>query len=345
MNTHDNSYKPPVDKLLTYGDCRDFKGGWPNYLELGFTQEHIPGLIEMALDEDLHWADSESLEVWAPIYAWRTLGQLQAEEALEPLLEILEEADEDDDWARDDLPRMYGKIGAKAIPFLTELLRDPNISELFRGRLILALSFAAEEHPELRDECIDLLCEQLRRFTDNQNDTNAFIVGHLVDLKAVNALDLIREGFEKECIDYSIGGDIEEIEISMELRTERSTPPDSYPSLAEQFYFIKEAQQKREEEAFRKAGRNDPCPCGSGKKYKKCCLNRTKDPEIREFLSLASKKQIVYADAAEKQYVLELIRNRKNVPAMNKLREMTGVEDRLLREYIKRLREEMNYQL
>ena len=23
----------------------------------------------------------------------------------------------------------------------------------------------------------------------------------------------------------------------------------------------------------KKAGRNDPCPCGSGKKYKKCCLN------------------------------------------------------------------------
>jgi hypothetical protein len=23
-----------------------------------------------------------------------------------------------------------------------------------------------------------------------------------------------------------------------------------------------------------KISRNDPCPCGSGKKYKKCCLNR-----------------------------------------------------------------------
>ena len=22
-------------------------------------------------------------------------------------------------------------------------------------------------------------------------------------------------------------------------------------------------------------GRNDPCPCGSGKKYKKCCLNKS----------------------------------------------------------------------
>jgi len=28
-----------------------------------------------------------------------------------------------------------------------------------------------------------------------------------------------------------------------------------------------------------KPGRNDPCPCGSGKKYKHCCLNR---PEVRK---------------------------------------------------------------
>lgn len=35
-----------------------------------------------------------------------------------------------------------------------------------------------------------------------------------------------------------------------------------------------------------KVGRNDPCPCYSGKKHKKCCLNKKKeikieiDPEI-----------------------------------------------------------------
>ena len=27
-----------------------------------------------------------------------------------------------------------------------------------------------------------------------------------------------------------------------------------------------------------KAGRNDPCPCGSGKKYKKCCLGGSDSP-------------------------------------------------------------------
>ena len=28
-----------------------------------------------------------------------------------------------------------------------------------------------------------------------------------------------------------------------------------------------------------KVGRNDPCPCDSGKKFKKCCLNAAGDPE------------------------------------------------------------------
>ena len=26
-----------------------------------------------------------------------------------------------------------------------------------------------------------------------------------------------------------------------------------------------------------KMGRNDPCPCGSGKKYKKCCMEKNRD--------------------------------------------------------------------
>jgi len=30
--------------------------------------------------------------------------------------------------------------------------------------------------------------------------------------------------------------------------------------------------RKKQIMAGRKIGRNDPCPCGSGKKYKKCCL-------------------------------------------------------------------------
>lgn len=32
--------------------------------------------------------------------------------------------------------------------------------------------------------------------------------------------------------------------------------------------------------AIRKAKRNDPCPCGSGKKYKKCCLQKRRAIEV-----------------------------------------------------------------
>ena len=32
-----------------------------------------------------------------------------------------------------------------------------------------------------------------------------------------------------------------------------------------------EPEQKQPVRKGQKVGRNDPCPCGSGKKYKKCC--------------------------------------------------------------------------
>lgn len=31
-----------------------------------------------------------------------------------------------------------------------------------------------------------------------------------------------------------------------------------------------------------KVGRNDPCPCGSGKKYKKCCIGKVNDYHVVE---------------------------------------------------------------
>ena len=58
----DSEYTEPVAQLLTYGDPRD-ETEWPDYLTLGFTEEHVPELIKMATDEDLNWTSSESLEV------------------------------------------------------------------------------------------------------------------------------------------------------------------------------------------------------------------------------------------------------------------------------------------
>ncbi len=40
---------------------------------------------------------------------------------------------------------------------------------------------------------------------------------------------------------------------------------------ASEYKIVDRLRQNRNEEQFGKVGRNDPCPCGSGKKYKKCC--------------------------------------------------------------------------
>ncbi|MEE9278933.1 MAG: SPASM domain-containing protein, partial [Myxococcota bacterium] len=37
---------------------------------------------------------------------------------------------------------------------------------------------------------------------------------------------------------------------------------------------VMQAMRAEDSAAFPKAGRNDPCPCGSGKKYKRCCLGK-----------------------------------------------------------------------
>lgn len=61
-----------------------------------------------------------------------------------------------------------------------------------------------------------------------------------------------------------------------------------------------------------KIGRNDPCPCGSGKKYKHCCLlkesmssqlQRQFDSALYERLALSTNKEKVYRLALEGQSV------------------------------------------
>ena len=53
-----------------------------------------------------------------------------------------------------------------------------------------------------------------------------------------------------------------------------------------------------EEQNFEEAKRNDPCPCGSGKKYKKCCLNKNKTP-----LSTLAAYKLLYKPRLSKEEV------------------------------------------
>lgn len=49
-----------------------------------------------------------------------------------------------------------------------------------------------------------------------------------------------------------------------------------------------------------KTGRNDPCPCGSGRKYKVCCLKKDEDAERERFKGAAAEAAAQAAEAAAK---------------------------------------------
>ncbi len=73
-----------------------------------------------------------------------------------------------------------------------------------------------------------------------------------------------------------------------------------------------------------KIGRNAPCPCGSGKKYKKCCLL---NQDGRPAATLPVKYRAVYTDLDQlSNSVVDLIKQKN-------LDEAEAVSRRLLSEY------------
>ena len=213
-----NKYSSPVKKLLTYGDCREFKD-WPDYLKLGFTKAHVPELIKMATDEEFNLLDSEEIEVWAPAHAWRTLGQLKAKEAIEPLITLFHVL-EDDNWADEDLPTVFGMIGPSTLPFLAHYLADTSRNVSARISAASCINEVGILNKVVTDNCIILLTSQLEKYEKNPPELNSFIVWFLADFKASGSLSIIKEAYKKECVDESIIGSFSHVEYNLGLRDE-----------------------------------------------------------------------------------------------------------------------------
>lgn len=277
-----HAYSGPVAKLLTYQktDLR-FHDPWPDYQAIGLTGQHVPELIQMAKDAGLHLAGEDSPEVWAPLHAWRALGQLRAAEAAPDLIRLLEEY-EDDDWLPTDLRAVFSMMGPATIPALADFIGDDNVDEYCRMPVPECLEQIATDHPQARDKCVSVLIRQLEKHEWNGGGLNGLLILSLTKLRAVEAMEVIREAFAQDHVDVTIQGDLEDTEIGMGVRTERETPSPRYGLFAGldkfavneddigDYFFAKSNVPARRGE---KIGRNEPCPCGSGRKFKKCCLN------------------------------------------------------------------------
>ena len=292
-------YHPPVKQLLALGEAHEDEK--LIYAALGLSQNHVPALIRMATDDQLHNGPPDSLVVWAPVHAWRALAELRAAEAIGPLMDLFRRVDEAwDDWVSSDLPKSLAEFGAVALAPLTAYLADATHGERSRVAAAETIGLVGQKHPDTRADCITRLSAQLEHFAEQSERLNAFLMAPLWDLRAVEAMPVIERAFASGRVDESVQGDLEDVQIEFGLKTRREHPPkpNSITIMGEEFRAkwramglpLPDAAGNFPElnndfpaldttppalalpyRAPPKVGRNDPCPCGSGKKFKKCC--------------------------------------------------------------------------
>lgn len=195
--------KSRVFELLSVGEPSLFgPERWPDYLEqFDLTSAHVPELIAMATDPALF--EAEGIETWASVHAWRALGQLRAQEAVGPLIQLMRDYTEDD-WIDSDMRYVFPQIGPVSMPTLLALLEDPAAVAEAKTGVPEILEMIAKTYPDTRDHVVEGLTRVLSNYRENDEGLNGFIITSLVELKATPALPLIRDAFEADAVDEFI---------------------------------------------------------------------------------------------------------------------------------------------
>ncbi len=222
-------YTLPVARLLDFGDPNEqdhFE--WPNYPALyQLAPPDIPELARMATDSRLYALETDQPATWAPIHAWRALGQLKATAAVPALLTLFPRVEEEDDeWVLEELPVVMERIGPPAIPHLAAYLAGPANLAWARVPAANALEKIGNRYPEARADCVSALSAALQAYQQTDPELNASIIYALARLKAVEAAPLVEQAFQAERVDEIVMGDWEDFQIEVGLLDERTTLPD-----------------------------------------------------------------------------------------------------------------------
>jgi hypothetical protein len=182
--------------------------------------QDVPHLIDIArkwsdpdwpssqdgLDVDL---DNEGID-FLPVTAWRTLADLKSCAAVEPLIDMLCELDDEcDDWASTELPHVFGKIGEPAMEAIVRLANDANRQDFIRAVAARSLRCVAEYHVETRDQIVACLTEMMVSANIDNIEFNTDLLVDLVELQAVEAAEPIERAFASDCLDIGMMGDWE----------------------------------------------------------------------------------------------------------------------------------------
>jgi len=175
---------------------------------------------------------------------------------------------------------------------LKEYLMQPGIYTYCKTSISEALCQMILHCPEKREEILAVYSDVFNFFSkasieDNVIDSDflGFAIGDTIDCNLNELLPIIKVLFDKKYVSLGINGnyiDVEKEFHNFKTRDHKKVLYNIFELYEDVLYSwagYNEEQNNTlntvpQQAVSVKIGRNDPCPCGSGKKYKKCCLNK-----------------------------------------------------------------------
>lgn len=240
----------------------------------------------------------------ALFFIFHLLGQWREKSAYRPLAKLLHlPADEIHSILGDAVTETTHRVMAAVFDDdpgpLYSVILDPTADEYVRSRMCEALAMVTlrGELPRAETErflraCYSEIKPQEECFVWN-GWQSAIAMLRLVDLKPLVKQAFGRGFISAECLSY------QDFENDLQHVIDRARPPswlpdeyslfgDTIEELSDWHFSNEDCEEQSARDTnrwetpppavpavnpFRHVGRNDPCPCGSGKKYKKCCLS------------------------------------------------------------------------
>ena len=247
-------------------------------LEMGEESFHL--LAQLATDDE-YWNDLDD-DSLVPICAIHILAKMKHYRAqLVINTAIIKHYEETGDWLTEDMPYVLAHMGVGAIPTLTALMRYDGADIFVRGGTAGALIMIAMDNPEVKSGIV----ASIKDAAQNEADivTRTVLVNVLLDLKDPDLYGYLKDSLETGFIlddyfdlDYLDGA------YAGTFNPSRGVPMDplyifSY-SDENPYKYADGDRGSAGPHTIPKVGRNERCPCGSGKKYKKCCLSMRHNP-------------------------------------------------------------------
>ena len=218
---------------------------------------------------------------WAPVHATFLLGAIDDAVADAALFSAMRDAEKwNYDWICQEIPSILGRRGQRVRDGLRRIIQDRGESNPLRATALRALAATTLVDHEGADAVFGSIG---RVFADTSEDfwlrgdagdvLLDFQVAEYREALAAFARESVKHRKRWELVPFSVD-DVERVygqpRDLQQYQRDWLAFYDAAEIAARQARWAREDEERTRTQI--KVGRNDPCPCGSGKKYKKCCL-------------------------------------------------------------------------